>query len=69
MSYFSLLFSWHARTQGMLNFAGTSSIAEREGFAGAETEASVRIPMGNETMESLLPTGITSMEHWLDLNA
>lgn len=63
MSYLTLLFS--SQTLEMVN----GSEAEHEIVAGLDSCEKAWTAAGNVPDDYLLPSGIVSMEHWLDLNA
>lgn len=67
MSYLTLLFP--SQTQGMMNVLEASREAEHEVFAEAGGCQSEWMREEEATADHLLPSGIVSMEHWLDLNA
>ena len=69
MSYLSFLFSSQPHTQSLRNVSGASRAAEREGFAEPDTGGNAWTTSGDGAIDYLLPSGILSMEHWLDLNA
>ena len=67
MSYLTLLFP--SQTQGMANVSEASREAEHELFTSPDACESAWIGAGDVLDDYLLPSGIASMEHWLDLNA
>jgi len=67
MSYLTLLFP--SQTQGMVNVSEASRQEEHEVFAEAGVCESGWMREEEATADHLLPSGIVSMEHWLDLNA
>lgn len=67
MSYLTFLFS--SQTQGMVNGSEASRLAEHDGFAASEARGKARIRAGEGSDDYRLPSGVVSMEHWLDLNA
>jgi len=67
MSYTSLLFT--SGTQSLSNTCAVSREVEPEVFAVADApESAWNGPRGGAN-DYLLPSGIASLEHWLDLNA
>jgi hypothetical protein len=69
MSYLSFLFAAQTPTRRMMNVSGASHAAEREVFAEPDTGGSATTTVGDGAIDYRLPSGIASMEHWLDLNA
>ena len=67
MSYLTLLFP--SQTQGMVNVAEASREAEHAVFADAGACEGMWTRSEEGAEDHLLPSGIVSMEHWLDLNA
>ncbi len=67
MSYLSLLFSLPLRS--LSNASGANRQPEHDVFAESDAAERAWISAGNGPSDSLLPLGIASMEHWLDLNA
>ncbi len=67
MSYLSLLFT--SVTQGMSNTYGASREIELQAFAASNAAERAGDHAGSRADEYLLPSGIASLEHWLDLNA
>lgn len=67
MSYLTLLFP--SQTQGMVNVSEASRETEHELFTDAGAGEKMWTRSGEGTEDHLLPSGIVSMEHWLDLNA
>jgi hypothetical protein len=67
MSYLSLLFT--SATQGMSDSCGVNRETEYEAHVAPHTTESGRIDRGNTSNDYCLPSGIASLEHWLDLNA
>lgn len=67
MSYLTLLFP--SQTQGMVNSSDTNREAEHEEFTGRGPCDGACSGAGDAPDDYLLPAGIVSMEHWLDLNA
>ena len=67
MSYLTLLFP--SQTRGMANVSEANREAEHEVFTGTDACENTWTPVGEGPDDCLLPSGIVSMEHWLDLNA
>jgi len=69
MSYLSFPFAAQTPTRSMRNVSGASHAAEREGFAEPDTGGSAGTVAGDGATNYRMPSGVASMEHWLDLNA
>ncbi|HTU19147.1 MAG TPA: hypothetical protein VMG10_13890 [Gemmataceae bacterium] len=67
MSFATLLFP--SQAQGMVNVAQASREEEHELFTGFDACEKACDGAGRVPEDYLLPSGIFSMEHWLDLNA
>jgi hypothetical protein len=67
MSHLSLLFT--SATQGTSNAFGMNRQTEHEVHAAPDTAESAWTGTGDESNDYRLPSGIASLEHWLDLNA
>lgn len=72
MSYLSFLFAAQTPTSSMVNVSRAGHAAESEAFAGGERDrvsAPRESTAGDRAIDYRLPSGVVSMEHWLDLNA
>lgn len=69
MSYLSFLFAAQTPTRSTMNVSAASHAAERGVFAEPHTGGSAATTAGDRANDDRLPSGIASMEHWLDLNA
>jgi hypothetical protein len=67
MSYLSVLFA--SKAHGMTLGSRAGAEEEREAFAPEAAETARSSPSTSLTAEQALPLGITSLQHWLDLNA
>ena len=70
MSYLSLL--WTSESQGISKSSAGVSVGEQhESFSppARSNAAETAVPVTGTQIEQVLPSGIVSMEHWLDLNA
>jgi hypothetical protein len=67
MSYLSLLFS--SATWGTANASGVNRDDDRDFFTEPDAGEGAWTGGENGPEDGLLPLGIASMEHWLDLNA
>lgn len=67
MSYLSLLFT--SVTSATSNTCAVSREVAPEAFAGSCAAERARDDARSRPDEYLLPSGIASLEHWLDLNA
>lgn len=65
----SLLFSSHAQAPALRSFDGANALREREVFPAPDAGENTRTRARDGADTYLLPSGIVSMEHWLDLNA
>lgn len=66
MSYLSLLLP--SATQGMSNDVGMGREIEREVHAVQDAAENACSGTGGGSDHYRLPSGVTSLEHWLDLN-
>lgn len=55
--------------QALRNVFGRNQVTEREAYAPPDTRESTWTRAGDGADDYLLPSGIESIEHWLDLNA
>lgn len=67
MSYLSLLFT--SATQGMANALQPRRETEGEAHAALDVLEKVWPRMTGGPNDYQLPSGVASLEHWLDLNA
>jgi hypothetical protein len=67
MSYTSLLFT--SGTQSLSSTCTVSQVIEPDGIALADAPESAWHGPGGGANDYMLPSGIASLEHWLDLNA
>jgi hypothetical protein len=67
MSYLSLLF--RSETRNLSNACTASREVEPDVFPLADASASAWNRPRGAANDYLLPSGIASLEHWLDLNA
>ncbi|HTU92825.1 MAG TPA: hypothetical protein VMF69_22280 [Gemmataceae bacterium] len=67
MSHLSLLFT--SAMQGMANDFRKSRESETDVRTAPDALERARIGMRGEADDYRLPSGIASLEHWLDLNA
>ena len=67
MSHLNLLFT--SATQGLLTATGKSRQTKSESYTDADEAESACPGSGGLSDNYRLPSGIDSLEHWLDLNA
>jgi hypothetical protein len=67
MSYLSLLYT--PATQGLSNAPAMSRETEREVHTAPDTVKNTFAGTGSGASNYQLPSGIVSLDHWLDLNA
>ena len=67
MSHLSLLFM--PATQGLSNASAMGRETEREVHTAPDTAENTCAGMGSGAGNFRLPSGIVSLDHWLDLNA
>lgn len=67
MSHLSLLFT--PATQDLSNASGMSRENEREVHAALDAAEETYAGTGSGASNYQLPSGIVSLDHWLDLNA